>query len=38
VNLPKTKKQQEQEKKQHKSKFEKNLQAWHDFFFHANGG
>jgi cell division protein FtsB len=38
VNLPKTKKQLEQEKKQHKSKFEKNLQAWHDFFFHANGG
>ncbi len=36
VNLPKTQRQLEQEKEQHKSKFSRNLEAWKNFLFHSS--
>lgn len=38
VNLPKSQKQIEQEKQQHKPFYQHNLEAWRNFFFHSNGG
>lgn len=34
VTLPKTQRQLEQEKQQHRSKFSLNLESWKNFFFH----